>query len=149
MLTGVTTIPAGAHVLPLVGSANRDPHRFADPGEFRLDRPDIQDHLAFGVGIHYCIGSARPDGSHSVVAEIARRVPALAPAGTPQRIASPVLHGQRSRPVALGIPAARHRDTGREQVRSRTTGPVLRRRRNDSGARFAAHHFGDPGGRER
>lgn len=98
-----TTIPAGAHVLPLVGSANRDPRRFPDADEFRPDRPNMQDHLAFGAGIHYCIGSAlaRMEAT-TAIEEIARRMPALAPAGTPQRIASPVLRGLRSQPVTLG-----------------------------------------------
>ncbi|MFI1464170.1 cytochrome P450 [Nocardia carnea] len=102
-----TTIPAGAHVLPLVGSANRDPRRFPDPDEFRLDRPNMQDHLAFGAGIHYCIGSAlaRMEAT-AAIEEIARRIPALAPAGAPRRIASPVLRGLRCQPVTLGACAA-------------------------------------------
>ncbi|MGK8507278.1 cytochrome P450 [Nocardia asiatica] len=79
-----TTIPAGAYILPLVGSANRDPRRFPDPDEFRLDRPNIQDHLTFGAGIHYCIGSAlaRLEAT-AALEELTRRVPAMAPAGAP------------------------------------------------------------------
>jgi cytochrome P450 len=51
-----TTIPAGARVLLLVGSANRDPAVFADPDRFDLDR-DTARSLAFGVGRHHCLGS--------------------------------------------------------------------------------------------
>ncbi|MGY1944425.1 cytochrome P450 [Nocardia asiatica] len=101
-----TTIPADAYILPLVGSANRDPRRFPDPDEFRLDRPNIQDHLASGAGIHYCIGSAlaRLEAT-ATLEELTRRVPAMAPAGAPGGIASPVLRGLRSQPVRLGASA--------------------------------------------
>ncbi|WP_433524825.1 cytochrome P450 [Nocardia pseudovaccinii] len=97
-----TTIPSGAFVLPLIGSANRDPRRFPDPDEFRLDRPNIQDHLAFGAGIHYCIGSAlaRIEAT-AAIAEITRRIPDIAPAGAPERIASPVLRGLRTQPITF------------------------------------------------
>ncbi|MQY20913.1 cytochrome P450 [Nocardia macrotermitis] len=102
---GGATIPAGAYVLPLVGSANRDPSRFADPDEFRLDRPNTQDHLAFGAGIHYCIGNALARmEAVAAIEEIARRVPFMAPSGTPERIASPVLRGLRSLPITLRAP---------------------------------------------
>jgi cytochrome P450 len=51
------TIPAGAKVLLLTGSANRDPEVFPDPDRFDLDR-DTRASLAFGLGRHNCIGSA-------------------------------------------------------------------------------------------
>src|SRR5262249_47028907 len=38
------------------GAANRDPEAFAQPDEFRLDR-DLRNHVAFGAGIHYCLGA--------------------------------------------------------------------------------------------
>jgi cytochrome P450 len=53
---GANTIPAGARVLLLFAAANRDPRRFDDPDEFKLDR-NPSDHLAFGGGIHYCLGT--------------------------------------------------------------------------------------------
>ncbi|MFH8367328.1 cytochrome P450 [Streptomyces sp. NPDC018031] len=49
------TFAAGDVVLLLLGSANRDERVFADPDDFRLDRPR-REHLAFGRGIHYCVG---------------------------------------------------------------------------------------------
>jgi len=51
-----TRIPAGAVVLLLLGSANRDDGVFADAHRFRLDRETTK-HLAFGAGPHYCIGA--------------------------------------------------------------------------------------------
>ena len=40
--------PAGTSVLVMNGAANRDPQRFEEPNEFRLDRPNILHHIAFG-----------------------------------------------------------------------------------------------------
>jgi cytochrome P450 len=51
-----TRIPAGAPVLPLFASANRDETVFPDPDRFDVGR-DPRDHLAFGHGIHYCLGA--------------------------------------------------------------------------------------------
>jgi cytochrome P450 len=96
-----TTIPAGASVLPLIASANRDPRYWDDPDEFRLDRKP-NEHIAFGSGIHFCIGNAlaRIEG-RAAIEMLARRLPHLASAGEPTRIASPVLRGLRSLPVAV------------------------------------------------
>ncbi len=46
------------------GAANRDPRAFPQPDEFRLDR-DLRNHVAFGMGIHYCLGAplARAEAS--------------------------------------------------------------------------------------
>ena len=54
-LAGVT-LPAGAIVLPSYGAANRDPARFPDPDRFDVKR-NAQGHLAFGLGIHFCLGA--------------------------------------------------------------------------------------------
>src|SRR6185295_19986479 len=55
-LSGVT-IPRGALVLALVGSANHDERVYPDPERFDLDRAS-QGGLQFGHGIHFCIGAA-------------------------------------------------------------------------------------------
>ncbi len=49
-------IPAGAPVQVAIGEANRDPARFAEPGRLLIDR-DTSGHLAFGHGIHRCLGA--------------------------------------------------------------------------------------------
>jgi cytochrome P450 len=50
-------IPAGSLVEVRYGAANRDPNQYAAPDEINLDRPNTMSHLAFGAGIHMCIGN--------------------------------------------------------------------------------------------
>lgn len=61
---GDVHIPAGTVVMLCLGAANRDPHKFEDPHEFRLDRKNVREHIAFGRGIHTCAGAplARVEG---------------------------------------------------------------------------------------
>lgn len=54
---GGVELAAGSRLLLLWGAANRDPSRYTEPNEFRLDRPP-QSHLAFGKGAHFCVGAA-------------------------------------------------------------------------------------------
>jgi cytochrome P450 len=58
-----TTIPEGSRVLLLIGAANRDPRAFDEPDRLDLGRR-IRRHLAFGEGIHHCLGArlARLEG---------------------------------------------------------------------------------------
>jgi hypothetical protein len=51
------TIPKGAVVGPLFGAANRDEAAFPEPDRFDLHR-NPKDHLAFGHGVHFCLGAA-------------------------------------------------------------------------------------------
>lgn len=50
-------IPAGANLLLMLNSANRDAAIFPAPERMDLDRTNVKDHLAFGYGIHYCVGA--------------------------------------------------------------------------------------------
>lgn len=54
---GGMEIKAGTTILLSHMAANRDPRRFENPGEFNMDRPRAKDHLAFGRGMHMCIGA--------------------------------------------------------------------------------------------
>ncbi|MGW0173763.1 cytochrome P450 [Rhodococcus sp. NPDC003322] len=61
---GDLDIPAGTVVMLGLAAANRDPRKFDDPNEFRLDRKNAHDHVAFGRGLHTCAGAplARVEG---------------------------------------------------------------------------------------
>jgi cytochrome P450 len=51
------SVPAGSAMLFLSGAANRDDRRYSDPDRFDIHR-DIDKHLTFGYGIHFCLGAA-------------------------------------------------------------------------------------------
>ncbi|AEF35116.1 MULTISPECIES: cytochrome P450 [Mycolicibacter] len=65
---GDVTVPAGTTVMLLPGASNRDPRKFDDPAEFRVDRANVREHVAFGRGVHSCPGSplARAEGRISL-----------------------------------------------------------------------------------
>ncbi|AWZ08113.1 MULTISPECIES: cytochrome P450 [unclassified Streptomyces] len=79
---GDTTIPAGATVLVSLAGADRDPARFAEPDTFDIRRTP-QGHLAFGHGLHFCIGAplARMEG-RTAIRSLLERFPALSEAPT-------------------------------------------------------------------
>lgn len=54
---GDVEVPAGQIIVIALPAANRDPRRWEDPAEFRLNRPRIKEHLAFGRGAHTCAGA--------------------------------------------------------------------------------------------
>jgi cytochrome P450 len=75
---GGTPLPAGAPVLLLFGSGNRDEAVFAHPDEVNLDRPNVRDHLAFGRGLHSCPGAPMARAEIRVALEtLIRRRPGL------------------------------------------------------------------------
>jgi len=61
---GGVRIPRGAHLELLYASGNRDEASFVEPDKFDLQRKDSSNHMAFGFGIHFCIGAplARVEG---------------------------------------------------------------------------------------
>ena len=65
---GDIDVPAGTTVMVSPGAANRDPSRFEEPHEFRLDRKNVREHIAFSRGIHSCPGAplARVEGRVSL-----------------------------------------------------------------------------------
>ncbi|MDO0926577.1 cytochrome P450 [Streptomyces sp. TG1A-8] len=98
---GGTTIPRGAEIAMLFGSANHDPDVFEDPGTLDLARRD-NPHISFSAGIHYCIGAplARMELAASMTA-LLERAPTLAPAAEPERTPNFVIRGLRGLSVEV------------------------------------------------
>jgi len=53
-----TKIPAGSMCMVRFAAANRDPAQFPEPDRFDVGRANAAEHLAFGMGIHHCLGAA-------------------------------------------------------------------------------------------
>jgi cytochrome P450 len=94
------TVSAGQRVAVLLGSANRDPEVFADADRFDATR-DPNPHLAFGAGIHFCLGAplARAE-MQTALALLAERFPDLVAAGPPTPRSTFVLRGFTAVPVS-------------------------------------------------
>jgi cytochrome P450 len=92
------TIPAGKVVLAWIGSANRDESKFAKADEFEITRTP-NPHIAFGNGIHFCLGAplARLE-ARVVLAAILERMPGLARAndGPLEPVEGFIVHGVKS-----------------------------------------------------
>jgi cytochrome P450 len=93
-------VPAGELVIALLAAANRDPEVFDDPDRLDLPRSTGR-HLAFGLGIHSCLGArlARLEGQIALTALAS--LPGLALAGEPVYRDNPVLRGPVTLPVRL------------------------------------------------
>lgn len=101
---GGVTIPRGATVTLSVAAANRDPERYGAPESFDPQR-DTAGHLAFGHGIHFCLGAslARLEGEVALTALLERfpHVAAAVPAADLVHRRSVLVHGVRELPVVL------------------------------------------------
>jgi cytochrome P450 len=101
---GGVLIPAREWVLCVTSSANLDPSRFTDAEQLEIER-DAGGHLAFGHGIHYCLGAplARLEGEVAFGALLSR-FPSLslaAEASTLRWRPSSLIHGLEKLPVRL------------------------------------------------
>jgi cytochrome P450 len=101
---GGTTIPEGEAVLVSLIGANRDPERYARPTELDVTR-DTKGHLAFGYGIHHCLGAplARLEGEIAF-RTLLSRFPDMRLAADPHSLTwreSTLIHGVTRLPVHL------------------------------------------------
>jgi cytochrome P450 len=96
-------IPPGQFVLAMTAAANRDPARWGeDADRFDITRDGANHHLAFGSGIHHCLGAAlaRMEGQVAIGA-LASRFPDVALAGEPVHNGRVVLRGLDALPISL------------------------------------------------
>ncbi|MFF3415391.1 cytochrome P450 [Streptomyces sp. NPDC002698] len=96
-----TTVPRGAEIAMLFGSANRDAEVFADPETLDLSRSE-NPHISFSAGIHYCIGAplARLELAASMSA-LLTKAPGLRLAREPVRKPNFVIRGLEGLPVEV------------------------------------------------
>ncbi|WP_030230815.1 cytochrome P450 [Streptomyces sp. NRRL S-350] len=104
---GGTTVRAGEGVIAMLSTANRDEAVFGDAGHRSVDELDLgrdaRRHLAFGFGVHQCLGQPLARAELQIaLATLFRRLPGLRPAGPPDERAfrtESFIYGMRSLPV--------------------------------------------------
>ena len=99
-----TTIPRGELVLAVIASANRDEHYFAAPDALDITRTNNK-HLAFGQGVHYCLGAplARLEGQIAIEV-LTQRLPNLHLSVAPDQLSwrgGLILRGLEALPVSF------------------------------------------------
>ncbi|MGH3545999.1 MAG: cytochrome P450, partial [Mycobacteriales bacterium] len=94
---GEITIPAGEVLLPVILAANRDRDQFEEPERLDITRSAAASHLAFGHGIHHCLGAplARLEGRIAIGSLIARfpRLRLADPTNEPTRSPGLLMNG--------------------------------------------------------
>lgn len=104
---GEVVLPAGAVVMMMIGAANRDPRVYPNPSILDIDRELLSRQLAFGSGIHACIGSALARAQGEVgVSALVTQFPHARPAGDVEFAHTEFLRVIRHMPVELGRRAA-------------------------------------------
>ena len=101
---GQTVIPKGEMVMVVIAAADHDPQRFPDPDTLDITRTDNR-HLAFGKGIHFCLGAplARMEGQIAI-STLLRRMPNLRLKDSPETLTwrpGLVLRGLKALPVTF------------------------------------------------
>jgi cytochrome P450 len=93
-------IAKGDKVVMWYVSANRDETVFERPNELRIDRENARQHLAFGIGVHFCMGSRLAEMQLRVLwEETLARFRSVEVVGPPQRVYSTFVKGYSELPV--------------------------------------------------
>jgi cytochrome P450 len=116
VLRGVE-IAAGARVMVLYGSANRDESHYDEPDRFMIRRPSAGKHLGFGKGVHFCLGAsmARLEG-RIALERLSQQLPGMRLDGAQglERLDHFFLRGYRRLPATWDAEEDRGRDAGTE-----------------------------------
>ena len=95
-------IKAGQKVVLWYVSANRDEAVFDAPDAFRIERPNARQHLSFGIGVHFCMGSRLAELQLRVLwEEILLRFREVELVGAPERVRSNFVRGYARLPVRV------------------------------------------------
>ena len=94
------TIPEGSRVAILLGSANRDERHYPDPDHFDVHR-NPADHVAFGQGIHLCVGAPLARAEIAATLNALVQQVATLECGEPVRRVNNTTRGLQSLPVSL------------------------------------------------
>jgi cytochrome P450 len=108
VVLGGVHVPKGAWLVLVYGSANRDENLFAEGDEFVPDRDRLKEHLAFGKGIHFCLGAPLARLEARVALEELRKRITCVRARFEQRFqVHPELHAARVDPPRPAHPTCR------------------------------------------
>ena len=99
------TIPENSVCFARFASANQDERQFEDAQRFDITRDNLKDHVAFGKGIHHCLGAAlarrEMNGGFKVIFERLENFRLQPGADEPQFAPNALLHGLISLPLAF------------------------------------------------
>ncbi len=99
---GGKTLRKGDKVVMWYLSGNRDDEAIDEPNRFVIDRPRPRQHMAFGFGIHRCVGNRLAELQLKILwQEILQRFPRIDVVGEPRRTKSNFVHGFTSLPVRI------------------------------------------------
>ena len=103
LVIGGQPIRKGQHVVTVLGAANRDPAQFPDPDRLDVTRPEGRP-VAFGYGIHHCLGAAlaRIEGQVAIGTLLRRLPDPRLETDAPEYMPSIIFRGQTSLPLAFG-----------------------------------------------
>ncbi len=99
-VVGTTRVQKGERLLLSYLSGNRDETAFADPFHFDVRRANAEDHVAFGIGVHFCLGAhlARME-LRTFFRELLPRLEAIELTGEPEYTATTFVGGPKRIPI--------------------------------------------------